>query len=169
MVWETISTGRAPSRNGKDTILEIYDGAYPLSPPDPAQMGKQGDRIGPGESFTYHWSCPHRSASGVWLFHDHSMAHGRSDALGAIGIARAFAYGGYHQREIHNPGIAPVSHESFEAYRDSESTTINHFYEKLLLLAGQMNTGAARRLAAGRHSYMRTFLERFQNEWEGES
>lgn len=92
----------------------------------------------------------------------------RLDALGAVGIARAFAYGGRQQREIHNPEIFPGTHDSFEAYRSSGSTTINHFHEKLLLLADRMNTSAARRLAASRHSYMRSFLERFQKEWGGE-
>jgi len=93
----------------------------------------------------------------------------RLDALGAIGIARAFAYGGHRQRQLYNPDIAPESHESFDAYRDNSSTTINHFHEKLLLLMDRMNTGAARRLAASRHSYMKSFLERFRREWEGES
>ena len=93
----------------------------------------------------------------------------RLDALGAVGIARAFAYGGSQQREIYNPEVAPESHDSFAAYQSSGSTTINHFHEKLLLLADRMNTGAARRLAAGRHSYMKSFLERFRKEWEGES
>lgn len=93
----------------------------------------------------------------------------RLDALGAIGIARAFAYGGSRQREMHNPDIVAESHDSFEAYTKSDSTTINHFHEKLLLLAERMNTSAARRLAAGRHSYMKSFLARFRDEWEGES
>jgi len=93
----------------------------------------------------------------------------RLDALGAIGIARAFAYGGYKQQEIHNPEIAPAVHDSFESYRTGGSTTINHFHEKLLLLVDRMNTRAARRLAAGRHSYMKSFLERFHREWEGDS
>jgi uncharacterized protein len=93
----------------------------------------------------------------------------RLDALGAIGIARAFAYGGYRQHEIHDPGRAPEEHDSFESYRDGDNTTINHFYEKLLLLQERMNTSAARRLAAGRHSYMKTFLDRFHKEWEGDS
>lgn len=93
----------------------------------------------------------------------------RLDALGAIGIARAFAYGGSHQREIHDPEVEPESHHSFESYRSGNSTTINHFHEKLLLLEERMNTAAAKRLAAGRHSYMRSFLDRFHKEWEGES
>ena len=93
----------------------------------------------------------------------------RLDALGAIGIARAFAYGGSRGRDLYDPEIAPESHDSFAAYQRSDSTTINHFHEKLLLLADRMNTSAARRLAASRHSYMKSFLERFRKEWEGES
>ena len=93
----------------------------------------------------------------------------RLDALGAIGIARAFAYGGSRQREMHNPNRTPESHASFEAYRDSDSTTVNHFHEKLLLLADGMNTDTARRLARERHDYMESFLDRFHSEWEGES
>lgn len=93
----------------------------------------------------------------------------RLDALGAIGIARAFAYGGFREREIHDPDRAPERHDSFESYQADSGTTINHFHEKLLLLIDRMNTDAARRLAAGRHSYMKSFLDRFHKEWEGES
>ena len=93
----------------------------------------------------------------------------RLDAIGAIGIARTFAYGGAKGRPIHDPGKAPRENADFETYLKSDSSTVNHFHEKLFLLKDRMNTGAARRLAAGRHSYMRTFLERFLNEWKGES
>jgi hypothetical protein len=64
----------------------IFDGAYPLSPPDPAQGNRQGDRVAPGESFTYHWTCPQRAAAGAWLLRDHSLAGIRSTALGAFGV-----------------------------------------------------------------------------------
>lgn len=93
----------------------------------------------------------------------------RLDALGAIGIARAFAYGGHQGREIHNPDVEPESHETFDAYRESAGSTINHFHEKLLLLEERMNTDAARRLAEARHEYMEGFLEQFHREWSGES
>jgi len=93
----------------------------------------------------------------------------RLDALGAIGIARAFAYGGHQGREIHNPEIAPEQHDDSEAYRRSDGPTLNHFHEKLLLLKDRMNTEAARQLATGRHSYMKSFVERFRKEWGGES
>jgi uncharacterized protein len=93
----------------------------------------------------------------------------RLDALGAIGIARAFAYGGHRERAMHDPEVAPELHSSVEAYSRSEGTTINHFHEKLLLLAERMNTEPARRLAAERQAYMESFLERFAAEWDGRS
>lgn len=91
----------------------------------------------------------------------------RLDAIGAIGIARTFAYGGHRNRPIHDPRTAPEPHETFEAYRDSTGATTNHFHEKLLLLRDRMNTDAARRIADERHRYMERYLERFQREWEG--
>lgn len=93
----------------------------------------------------------------------------RLDALGAVGIARAFAYGGSQRREIYDPDTAPVAHTSFDAYRSSASSTVHHFHEKLLLLADRMNTETARRLARGRHDYMQSYLDRFHEEWEGKA
>lgn len=90
------------------------------------------------------------------------------DALGAIGIARAFAYGGAKSRDIHNPDVKPVMHDSFGAYKKNTSPTINHFYEKLLLLKDLMQTKEGRRLAQKRHAYMKRYLEEFLKEWEGE-
>ncbi|MBF9255545.1 HD domain-containing protein [Pontibacter sp. 172403-2] len=91
----------------------------------------------------------------------------RLDAIGAIGIARAFAYGGHKGRELYNPQIPPELHESFAAYKASAAPTINHFYEKLLLLKDRMYTDMAKQLAVQRHQYMETFLDQFDAEWQG--
>ena len=93
----------------------------------------------------------------------------RLDAIGAIGIARAFAYGGARGRPMHDPEEVPHQDADFETYARSTGATVNHFHEKLFLLKERMNTESARRLAAGRHSYMKSYLDRFLNEWEGES
>jgi len=88
----------------------------------------------------------------------------RLDALGAIGIARTFAYGGLKRRELYNPFIEPKIHETAEEYKSQQTTTINHFFEKLLLLKDRMNTPAAKNLADERHKYMVEFLENFFSE-----
>ena len=89
----------------------------------------------------------------------------RLDAIGAIGIARAFNYGGSRNNEIYNPGIKTRSYGTKEEYSNSDSSTINHFYEKLLKLKGMMNTDTGKALAAERHSYMESFLDQFYREW----
>jgi uncharacterized protein len=89
----------------------------------------------------------------------------RLDAMGAIGITRAFAYGGANHREIYNPDIPPVKHNSFEEYKKNQSTSINHFHEKLLHLKESMNTETAKHLAIERHHYMECFLDQFMHEW----
>ena len=91
----------------------------------------------------------------------------RLDALGAIGIARTFAYGGSKNREMYNPEINPEMHASFEQYKNSEGTSINHFYEKLLLLKELMNTATAKQIAEKRHAVMEDYLDQFYREWEG--
>ena len=92
----------------------------------------------------------------------------RLDALGAIGIARTFNYGGFKNREMYNPDIKPNLHMTKEEYRKSTAPTINHFYEKLLLLKDRMNTETGKRMAAERHRFMELYLEQFYAEWEGE-
>ncbi len=92
----------------------------------------------------------------------------RLDAIGAIGIARTFAYGGYKGREIYNPAIKPERHETFEEYKNKIGPSINHFYEKLLLLKDLMNTKTAKDIAEKRHQFMEQYLHRFFTEWEGE-
>lgn len=93
----------------------------------------------------------------------------RLDAIGAIGIARAFNYGGYKNREIYNPTIPVEENMSKEAYKNTTAPTINHFYEKLLLLKDKMHTQTAKRIAKQRHQYMEGFLQQFYAEWDGKA
>ncbi len=92
----------------------------------------------------------------------------RLDAIGAIGIARTFNYGGFKNREIYNPNIEPQVHQTKEEYKNNTAPTINHFYEKLLLLKERMNTKTGKEMAEHRHRYMEQFLEEFYKEWDGE-
>lgn len=91
----------------------------------------------------------------------------RLDAIGAIGIARAFAYGGSHNRIIYDPDIPAKTDMDEKEYRNHISTTVNHFYEKLFQLEKMMNTSTAKAIAKGRDAYMRTYISEFLAEWEG--
>ncbi|WP_321298829.1 HD domain-containing protein [Marinifilum fragile] len=92
----------------------------------------------------------------------------RMDAIGAIGIARTFNYGGHKNREIYNPEIEPNLNMTKEEYKNSTAPTINHFYEKLLLLKDRMNTKAGKTMAEQRHQFMEQYLDQFYREWEGQ-
>lgn len=91
----------------------------------------------------------------------------RLDAIGAIGVGRAFAYGGAKNRLMYEPGVKPVLHGSFAAYKKAKGHTINHFHEKLLLLKDRLHTREAKRIARERHEFLKAFLRRFHAEWEG--
>jgi uncharacterized protein len=93
----------------------------------------------------------------------------RLDAIGAIGIARAFAYGGHKGRLLYHPDEKPELHTDFETYKNSTGHTINHFYEKLFLLKDRMHTQTAKEIALERHQFMVLFVERFYSEWSGEA
>lgn len=90
----------------------------------------------------------------------------RLDAIGAIGIGRAFAYGGYKRRELYNPNIKAQKYKDFDQYKVSMDTTVNHFYEKLLLLKDLMNTESGKTMAKERHEFMITYLKHFFGEWD---
>jgi uncharacterized protein len=92
----------------------------------------------------------------------------RLDAMGAIGVARTFNYGGHKGREIYNPEIKPNLNMTKEEYKNSNAPTLNHFYEKLLLLKDRMNTNTGKSMAEHRHKYMEQFLDEFYKEWNGE-
>lgn len=91
----------------------------------------------------------------------------RLDAIGAIGIARCFNYGGFKNRKMFDPDIQPNLNMTKEEYKKSKAPTINHFYEKLLLLKDKMNTKTGKRIAKERHKYMEEFLDQFYSEWDG--
>ena len=90
----------------------------------------------------------------------------RLDAMGAIGIARCFAYGGHAGRAMYDPDVHPTMHATAEAYKSAKGTSLNHFHEKLFLLKDRMNTASGRAMAEERHRYMMEFVDRFLHEWD---
>ncbi len=92
----------------------------------------------------------------------------RLDAIGAIGIARTFNYGGHKGRGLYDPAIKPNLQMTKDEYKNSDSPSLNHFYEKLLLLKDLMNTKTGKKIAEGRHQFMEQYLEQFYSEWEGQ-
>lgn len=93
----------------------------------------------------------------------------RLDAIGAIGVARAFNYGGFKNRALYDPNIKPLINQDKETYKNGKAPTINHFYEKLLLLKDKMNTETGRQIAEKRHQFMRLYLDQFYKEWNGKA
>jgi uncharacterized protein len=112
-------------------------------------------------SFSKQWDDSTFSSNELHIVQDAD----RLDAIGAIGIARAFSYGGHKGRDFYNPEISPQQYANAEEYRNSNSPTINHFYEKLLLLKDKMNTPTGRSMAKERHHFMEKYLNQFFNEW----
>jgi len=147
--------------DGDETIAPRITGEF-LS-----GIGVDSNRVRHVQDIVQHMS--YKSSLDGATFHSPELAivqdADRLDAIGAIGIARAFHYGGFKNRELYNPTIAPVVHRDKASYKNSTAPTLNHFYEKLLLLKDQMNTETARTLAASRHAFMEQYLEQFYHEW----
>lgn len=149
--------------NGDETIGPRIAGEF-LS-----EIGLDNDRIEQVQQIIFNMSF--KASLGTVTFHSKELEivqdADRLDAIGAIGIARAFNYGGYKNREIFNPNISVIENIDKEAYKNTTAPTINHFYEKLLLLKDKMNTQTGKNIAHDRHAYMEGFLQQFYDEWDG--
>lgn len=152
-----------------------FHGGNENAGPDAARAWLQGQHVQEGIILHVCDIIAHISYKGAGVATPMSTKEGmivqdadRLDAIGAIGIARAFAYGGHKSRALWDPAESVHLHESFEDYKKNAGSTVSHFHEKLLLLKDRMNTDAAKKIAEGRHRYMLAFLEQFHAEWKGE-
>ena len=187
-VWQLSKTIAASESNVDLTVVELgallhdiadwkyHDGNESAGPRAAREwlesIGADSDIVGKVEhivaNISYHSSLgkdrPTLSPEAA-IVHDAD----KLDAIGAIGIARTFIYGGSKGRPLYDPAIKPKTHDSAESYRknNENNTTINHFYEKLLLLKDMMLTDTGKRIARHRHEYMEQFLEEFYAEWDG--
>ena len=184
-VWKTASQIAANEENTDDFIVQIAALLHDIA--DSKFYGGDED-IGPRKAVVFlqnngvnnnsidHIEAIIRNMSfkttfGKTTFSSHELDivrdADRLDAIGAIGIARTFNYGGYQGAEIYNPNIKPKLNMTKDEYKNSKAPTINHFYEKLLLLKDMMKTKTGKNVAKKRHDFMKLYLEQFYNEWEG--
>lgn len=133
-------------------------------------LGLENSIVEHVENIVRHISFKGGGESGKWSSPELAVVQDadRLDALGAIGIARTFSYGGHKGRGLYDPTIKPNLRMTKEEYKNSTAPTLNHFYEKLLLLKDLMNTNAGKEMAEGRHQFMEKYLAQFYSEWEGQ-
>ena len=151
--------------NGDEKIGPKKAKAFLISQKVPKEIGKHVVKIIKNVSFKNSLEKKGKKFTSIEL--EVVQDADRLDAIGAIGIARCFNYGGFKNRPLYDPSILPNLNMTKEEYKNSTAPTINHFYEKLLLLKDKMNTKTGKRIANQRHSYMEGFLKQFYNEWNG--
>lgn len=184
-VWKTTQTIAAQEPVDR-TVAELAALLHDIAD---AKFHGGNDEVGPAKAGAFLASIDvpvHIAAQVVQIIRDISFKGGRHevqhrtpeldvvqdadrlDAIGAIGIARAFSFGGYKQRALYDPSVPPDMYMDAATYRKSTAPTINHFYEKLLLLKDRMNTASGRKMAEQRHRFMEQYLGQFYAEWEGQ-
>ena len=151
--------------NGDEKIGPKKAKAFLISQKVPKEIGKHVVKIIKNVSFKNSLEKKGKKFTSIEL--EVVQDADRLDAIGAIGIARCFNYGGFKNRPLYDPSILPNLNMTKEQYKNSTAPTINHFYEKLLLLKDKMNTKTGKRIANQRHSYMEGFLKQFYDEWNG--
>ena len=151
--------------NGDEKIGPKKAKAFLISQKVPKEIGKHVVKIIKNVSFKNSLEKKGKKFTSIEL--EVVQDADRLDAIGAIGIARCFNYGGFKNRPLYDPSILPNLNMTKEEYKNSTAPTINHFYEKLLLLKDKMNTKTGKRIADDRHSYMEGFLKQFYDEWNG--